>query len=330
MLVSSTTLLPITVDSRATITISAQIAQQIKLLIVMGKLPAGKALPTVTQLAKQLAVNHNTIAAVYNDLITSGLLVAQRGKGTFVASAEVIQDILPHKYFYNLLNQAFTAAAQVGITPSEFSAAAYAQAVALNQCSTSAKLVFIEGSPEDGAICESVSSEIQAPLLLLRLQDLREEKSEVLDKLLTADLIVTTAPYLWEILDMASVEQEVMGVDIEPELSILTEISSLSRGKKVLLLCREQAEAERIKQVLIQSGISHLNFFSASVEQIRKKDHLLDQADRIYATKSVEHYIRQYAAVAERVKTLHLVVQQNHLSVLKTRLAAIQSMKLMS
>ena len=85
--------LPIIVNSSAPITINVQIAEQIKLLIAMEELQPGDALPTVTQLAKQVGVNHNTLAAVYNDLISSNYLIAQRGKGTFVADTQVVRNI---------------------------------------------------------------------------------------------------------------------------------------------------------------------------------------------------------------------------------------------
>ena len=45
-------ILPIFIDNSAPITINAQIAEQIKLLIATGKIHPGDALPTVTQLAK--------------------------------------------------------------------------------------------------------------------------------------------------------------------------------------------------------------------------------------------------------------------------------------
>ncbi|HCF26931.1 MAG TPA: GntR family transcriptional regulator, partial [Cyanobacteria bacterium UBA11049] len=142
---SAPVLLPIIVDTQAPITINAQIAEQIKLLISVGELQPGEALPTVTQLAKQLGVNHNTIAAVYNYLIESSYLVASRGKGTFVAHTQAVQNLITYKQFYELLGQAFSAAAIIGLSPSEFGAAAYAQAVMLNSHPADPlKLVFVE------------------------------------------------------------------------------------------------------------------------------------------------------------------------------------------
>ncbi|MBW4598316.1 MAG: GntR family transcriptional regulator [Calothrix sp. FI2-JRJ7] len=52
------------VETSAAITINAQVTEQIKVLIAHRKLQLDDALPTVTQLAKHLGVNHNTVAAV--------------------------------------------------------------------------------------------------------------------------------------------------------------------------------------------------------------------------------------------------------------------------
>lgn len=84
-------LLPIIVDSNSSINIKAQIIGQVKLLIALNELQSGDSLPTVVEFAKHLGVNHNTVAAVYNDLIESGYLIAQRGKGTFVAQNEIVK-----------------------------------------------------------------------------------------------------------------------------------------------------------------------------------------------------------------------------------------------
>lgn len=82
------------VDTSAPITINAQVTEPIKLLIAHKKLKSDDALPTVTQLAKHLGVNHNTVAAIYSHLTETDYLVAQRGKGTFVANTQVVQNLI--------------------------------------------------------------------------------------------------------------------------------------------------------------------------------------------------------------------------------------------
>lgn len=321
--------LQIIVDSQAPITINAQIAEQIKLLIVIGELQSGAALPTVTRLARQLGVNHNTIAAVYNDLIESGYLVAQRGKGTFIAHTQAVQNLLTHNQFYNLLAQAYTAAAMVGLSSSEFSAAAYAQAVRLSQHSSiPLKLVFVEGLLHIPDVYETLQSEIGLPLLSVYWEDLKAEQPKALSQLLAADLVITTGQHLWEVTQLAAPEQEVIAIDVKPDLQLLTQISSLPRSAKMLLVCQSEAGSEVMKRMLQQAGISHINFQAVSLEDLRQNHQLLSQVDLVCASRLVEDIVRQYSPEREKVMVFNFSIEPTNISVLKARIAAIQSAKL--
>ena len=77
--------LPIQIDKGNGIPVHIQFQEQIRLLMHQGVLKAGDALPTVRSLAVQLGINANTVARVYRDLQTQGLLRLERGVGTFVA-----------------------------------------------------------------------------------------------------------------------------------------------------------------------------------------------------------------------------------------------------
>ena len=65
--------------------ISRQIAQQIASLCASGALQPGERLPSVRELARDLAVNQNTVLRVYDRLCGDGLLEMRQGQGTFVA-----------------------------------------------------------------------------------------------------------------------------------------------------------------------------------------------------------------------------------------------------
>jgi GntR family transcriptional regulator len=78
----------LTVDHRHPTPLYAQIEQGLRGAIATGRLPAGTQLPTVRQLAVELSVNANTVARVYAELERAGVLVTQRGVGTFVAASQ--------------------------------------------------------------------------------------------------------------------------------------------------------------------------------------------------------------------------------------------------
>jgi GntR family transcriptional regulator len=72
------------VDSSSPTPIYAQLERAIRAAIATGELGEGTQLPTVRQLAVDLAVNANTVARVYAQLERDGMLETRRGVGTFV------------------------------------------------------------------------------------------------------------------------------------------------------------------------------------------------------------------------------------------------------
>jgi len=62
---------------------------QIKTNIAMGRLLPEDPLPSVRQLAIDLAVNPNTIARAYRDLEFEGVIYKRHGQGTFVSKQGV-------------------------------------------------------------------------------------------------------------------------------------------------------------------------------------------------------------------------------------------------
>lgn len=64
--------------------ISRQIAEQIRTQCLSGALSPGAALPSVRQLARELAVNVNTVVRVYERLAADRLIEMRHGEGTYV------------------------------------------------------------------------------------------------------------------------------------------------------------------------------------------------------------------------------------------------------
>src|SRR5271165_710028 len=58
----------------------------------MGALAGGDQIPTVRQLAVDLAINPNTVIRAYRELEIRGVLETQQGTGTFVSHQKVQRD----------------------------------------------------------------------------------------------------------------------------------------------------------------------------------------------------------------------------------------------
>ena len=64
-----------------------QIQAELRRLMLTGALPSGSRLPSVRELAGQLAINPNTIQRAYMELERQGYIYSVKGKGSFVAEA---------------------------------------------------------------------------------------------------------------------------------------------------------------------------------------------------------------------------------------------------
>ena len=91
------------IETSSGMPIARQIADQVRTQCASGTLRPGDRLPSVRQLAKDLAVNQNTILRVYERLTAEGLLDRRHGDGTFVADSlppgrlKVQRELLQHE-----------------------------------------------------------------------------------------------------------------------------------------------------------------------------------------------------------------------------------------
>ena len=72
-------------DLHTGVPVYRQLIDQVRSGIASGTLTSGDQLPTVRQLAVDLAINPNTVLRAYRELELGGLLETHQGTGTFVA-----------------------------------------------------------------------------------------------------------------------------------------------------------------------------------------------------------------------------------------------------
>src|ERR1035441_2926609 len=74
------------IDLHSGVPVYRQLIDQVRSGIASGTLSAGDQLPTVRQLAVDLAINPNTVMRAYRELELGGLLETHQGTGTFIAN----------------------------------------------------------------------------------------------------------------------------------------------------------------------------------------------------------------------------------------------------
>jgi GntR family transcriptional regulator len=78
----------IRIDNASDRPVYQQIIDQVKRDIALGRLAKDERLPTVRQLAEQLAINPNTISKAYRQMEQEGIINTRPGAGTFVAGLD--------------------------------------------------------------------------------------------------------------------------------------------------------------------------------------------------------------------------------------------------
>lgn len=78
------------INARDSRPIYEQIKEGLCRLILSGALPTGERLPSVRELAGQLAINPNTIQRAYRELELEGFIYSMAGKGSFVSPLEQV------------------------------------------------------------------------------------------------------------------------------------------------------------------------------------------------------------------------------------------------
>jgi len=72
-------------DLHTGVPVYRQLIDQVRTGVASGSLAAGDQLPTVRQLAVDLAINPNTVMRAYRELELGGLLETHQGTGTFIS-----------------------------------------------------------------------------------------------------------------------------------------------------------------------------------------------------------------------------------------------------
>jgi GntR family transcriptional regulator len=110
----------INIDPSSGLPIYLQIAQQIRTAVAMGRLQPEEPLPSVRQLAVELAVNPNTVARAYLDLEIEGVIYKRQGAGTFVSGQGVEMSKGERRRVLNeLLEKALVEGVNLGLSERE-------------------------------------------------------------------------------------------------------------------------------------------------------------------------------------------------------------------
>jgi GntR family transcriptional regulator len=107
-------------DLRSGVPVYRQLIDQVRSGMALGSLNAGDQLPTVRQMAVDLAINPNTVMRAYRELELGGLLETHQGTGTFIAKKKLERkDAERARQLSHLANEFAARAGAAGFTVDE-------------------------------------------------------------------------------------------------------------------------------------------------------------------------------------------------------------------
>lgn len=101
-------------DSHSGVPVYRQIIDQVTGGMASGLLAAGDQLPTVRQVAVDLAINPNTVVRAYRELEIRGVLETQQGTGTFISEKKIKLNEVERQRQLNQLVSEFVGRAGAG------------------------------------------------------------------------------------------------------------------------------------------------------------------------------------------------------------------------
>jgi GntR family transcriptional regulator len=122
------------IDAHNGLAVYDQIVRQLKFAVADGALRPGEMIPSVRELARELAINPNTVARAYRQLQDDGVLDVVRGTGLAVASAAQRQCQSERTKLIRIrLRNVLREAAQSGLEPNEIEQIMRAELVAAHR-----------------------------------------------------------------------------------------------------------------------------------------------------------------------------------------------------
>ena len=111
-------------DGRSGVPVYRQLIDQVLGGMASGALPPGTQLPTVRQVAVDLAINPNTVLRAYRELEIRGVLTTQQGTGTFIAPQAVkVDEVERRRRLGQLVGEFVARAGGAGFTVRELAEA---------------------------------------------------------------------------------------------------------------------------------------------------------------------------------------------------------------
>lgn len=263
-------------DKKNGIPLYMQLAEQLRGMILSGRVSVGEKLATERVLSQRLSISRNTVSLAYRELEEQGLIISRQGSGTYVADLEVrLPQDERRQQLLNHIDMAIDHAAEVGYTLEEFTSIVSGHIRERQWRFRNINVVFIECNHEQS---EYFAHEIELgsgvtvePLILDDFEHVPDKAYQTIKK---AELIVTTFYHLAEVKALVPDRvKDILGIALDPLVDTIVQIARLPKEDKIGLVTLSEKFADSVKKSIQESGIPGLSLVriqAQSEEQIRE------------------------------------------------------------
>lgn len=289
--------MPLFINKESSMPLYLQVKEQIKYLILTGKLIPGSKLPSGRQLADFLHINRATINNALNELENEGYLRTEKGIGTYVAEHPSLGLERDHEKFRQIILKAMAEANDLGFTTDEFVTAAFVLAE-YNRAGQEEGFyaVFVECNEPvlndyKRDIEESLKIKVE-PILIDRLKNMDTQTRQLIQR---SGMVITTFTHLHEVRSLLkNIAVEIIGVTAGPDLELLFRFSQIEPDAKITIVMVTNREAVEVAQSIKDSGIKNSLMTVTSYEEKEKMIKAIKEAQLIVASSAIAAEIKKY------------------------------------
>lgn len=301
--------------------IHAQLKEQIRFLILNGELAPGTKLPTIRQLAGFLRVNRNTVLKAYQELMQEGLIECQRGRGCVVVDRPVAIARPVSARLLATIDAAIEQAGELGISPDDFVAFAYARAKQRRDVVVRRRLVFVECEARIAkAFAQIIQDRLGVEVTPIVLEDLQQPTAEMEEHIREARVVATTFFHLQEVKRLLSKAKKiVVGLGLKPHLERLVQIAGIPEGTPTAMICASECSALNMKRSLENAGIRGLDAAASGVDDPQRLAETLSGRAVVIASDLVAAEVRPLLQPGQELIVLdYLALDEGGISLLKS------------
>ncbi len=264
--------------------VHSQLSVQLQSRIELGIWQPGKQLPSMRDLAAALRINYHTVRVAYQSLERDGYVATEPGQGTFVVPHPPSLSEEQAAHLLHIIDEAALQSRACGISPEIFLRAISLRVKQFPFLVAKRRILFVEcNQPDVDYHGRTIEQSTGLPVERRLLNEVEQCNPSFFAQF---GVIATPLFHRSELQQIVGATQTVLGLLITPSHSeVLTPLAALPPRTSVGLICATHEGAQSMQRTLLGTGISHLHFLLAGLDEPTQLASLFPSTERVYVSR---------------------------------------------